>query len=325
MEKSNPRINPYVSVIIPAYNEEGNIEELCRQFDEMGQGVDFSFEVIIIDDGSTDNTGRILKDMISRHSFVKVCDHHRNCGLTSALQTGFAAARGDVFVFYPADLQYKPEDIPRMIEKIDEGNDLVTGWKQGSYNKKLISKIYNTLSRKIFGLKVHDLNSVKAFRREVIENMFLRRDWHRYLVALAVEQGYRVDEVKVSVYPRHSGRSKFSGVGRIPIGFLDMLAVKSQLTLLRKPLLFFGGIGLALIGTGIVIGLVSIYLRFVMDIGLRPLLYLVILLMVMGMSFFILGFLAEALAALKEEMSAIRYFLQYKGVKETDSQEEKSR
>lgn len=306
MEKLTDKNSPRVSILIPAYDEEGNIEELCRQCEEMKSEARFTFEVVIIDDGSTDRTPEILKKMISRHDFVRVFTHNRNLGLTNALRTGFAGARGDIFVFYPADLQYKPEDIPKMIAKIDEGNDMVTGWKQGDYSKSFVSSIYNAISRRIFGLKVHDLNSVKAFRREVIENMFLRRDWHRYLIALAVEQGYRVDEVKVPLYPRHSGQSKFSGIWRIFVGVLDMLAVKSQLTLLRKPLLFFGIIGTGLIGSGIIVGLIALYLRFIMDIGLRPLLYLVILLMILGMSFFILGLLAEALTAIKEELGGVR-------------------
>lgn len=297
---------PRVSIIIPAYNEEGNVEELCRQLDEMKSSSDFSFEAVLIDDGSTDDTPGILRRLSTRYNFLQVFTHSHNRGLTAALQTGFSNAHGDIFVFYPADLQYKPEDIPAMIAKIDEGNDLVTGWKQGEYSKRFVSNIYNGVSRRIFGLKVHDLNSVKAFRREVIEDMFLRRDWHRYLVALAVEQGYRVDEVKIPVYPRLSGESKFSGVWRIFVGVLDLLAVKSQLSLLRKPLLFFGIIGTLLIGSGILVGLVALYLRFAMDIGLRPLLYLVILLTGLGMSFFILGFLAEALTAIKEELGGVR-------------------
>lgn len=298
--------NPYVSIIIPAYNEEGNIEELCRQFVQMGEKSKFSFEVVIIDDGSNDTTPQVLNQMSKAHSFLRTASHGNNRGLTQALQTGFSMARGEIFVFYPADLQYRPENIPEMIAKIDEGNDLVTGWKQGKYSKRFVSRVYNTLSRKLFGLKVHDLNSVKAFRRNIVEDIFMRKDWHRYLVALAVEQGYRVDEVKIPLYDRYSGSSKFSGLKRIPIGILDMLAVKSQLTLLRKPLLFFGFIGGILIGFGILAGLGAIYLRFVHDIGLRPLLYLVILLMVLGALSFILGFLAEGLAAIKEELSGVR-------------------
>jgi glycosyltransferase involved in cell wall biosynthesis len=232
--------------------------------------------------------------------------HNRNLGLTEALQTGFAAARGDIFVFYPADLQYLPEDIPKMIARIDEGYDLVTGWKQGKYAKRIVSTIYNYLSRRIFGLDIHDQNSVKAFRRDIIDQVFLRKEWHRYLVALAAEHGYKISEVKMPLYPRHSGQSKFTGFWRIPIGFLDLLAVKSQLTLLRKPLLFFGFPGLALMGAGLIIGGIALYLRFVEHTGFRPLLYLVILLMVTGVLFFFLGFLAEALTAIREEFSGLR-------------------
>ena len=298
-------IDPRVSVVIPAYNEEGNLDELCRQFAEMEKTAPFSFEVIIVDDGSVDRTGERLADLSGRHPFLRALTHHRNRGLTQALQTGFAEARGEIFVFYPADLQYRPEDIPSLVAGIDAGNDLVTGWKQGDYSKKFVSTIYNTLSRRLFNLTVHDLNSVKAFRREVVENIYLRRDWHRYLVALAVEQGYRVDEVKIPLYPRHSGASKYSGFWRIPVGLLDLLAVKSQLTLLRKPLLFFGIPGLVLLVLGTLTGLVAIYLRIVDNFGFRPLLYLVILLMVMGVSFFILGFVSEGLAAIREELSDV--------------------
>ncbi len=320
MELSHPENEPRVSVVVPAFNEEGNVEELCRQFDEMRIAAEFSFEVIIVDDGSTDRTPELLDRMNRTYRFLRVFTHGTNRGLTEALQTGFSRARGDIFIFYPADLQYKPEDIPAMIAKIDEGNDLVTGWKQGEYSKKFVSAIYNKLSRRLFGLKVHDLNSVKAFRREVVENMFLRRDWHRYMVALAVEQGYRVDEVKMALYPRHSGDSKFSGVWRIPVGVLDMLAVKSQLTLLRKPLLFFGFLGSMLVVLGLGVGIVAIYLRFIEHMGFRPLLYLVILLTVLGLLFFILGFLAEGLAAIREELAAVRA-----AVKRLDSDREGKR
>ncbi|MCK5124932.1 MAG: glycosyltransferase [candidate division Zixibacteria bacterium] len=313
--------NPRISVIVPAYNEEGNVDELCRQFKEMGDNVSFSFEVIIIDDGSTDSTAVKLNALVDNYSFLQIVSHGNNRGLTEALQTGFDMALGDIFVFYPADLQYKPEDIPAMISKIDEGNDLVTGWKQGKYSKRFVSKVYNTLSRRLFNLKVHDLNSVKAFRRQVVEDIFLRKDWHRYLVALAVEQGYRVDEVKMPLYERYSGSSKFSGLARIPVGILDMLAVKSQLTLLRKPLLFFGIIGGFLIGSGILVGIVAMYLRFIMDIGLRPLLYLVILLMILGGLSFILGFLAEGLASIKEELSGVRHSIRRLELRQRDDKD----
>jgi len=304
MEPSSQQTEPRVSIIVPAFNEEGNLEELGRQFNEMP--AQFTYEVVIVDDGSSDKTPAILRAMAEKYSFLQVYTHGTNRGLTAALQTGFNNARGDIYVFYPADLQYKPEDIPAMIAKIDEGNDLVTGWKQGEYSKRFVSTIYNRLSRRLFSVKVHDLNSVKAFRREVIENMFLRRDWHRYMVVLAVEQGYRVDEVKIPLYPRYTGDSKFSGFWRIPVGVLDMLAVKSQLTLLHKPLLFFGFLGSLMVLLGVLVGLAAIYFRVVMDVGFRPLLYLVILLIVLGLLFFMLGFLAEGLAAIREELGGVR-------------------
>jgi len=166
--------------------------------------------------------------------------------------------------------------------------------------------VYNWVSRRIFNLKVHDLNSVKAFRREVVENIFLRRDWHRYLVVLAADEGYRVEEVKIPLYDRQWGKSKFGGIGRVMVGLLDMLAVKFQMTFLRKPLIFFGLVGSLCFLAGLLVGLVAIYLRFVVGEGYRPLLYLVILLMGVGMGLFMMGFVAEGLTALREEISDMR-------------------
>lgn len=231
----------FVSVVVPAMNEEGNIEELCRLFAAMFQTAQFDGELVLINDGSTDGTLRVIKEQSARYDFITVCSHSRNRGLTAALQTGFAAARGNVYVFYPADLQFLPEDIPAMIASVKDGADVVVGWKQGKYKKSFVSSIYNALSRWIFNVKVHDLNSVKAFRAEVIERLFLRRDWHRYLVVMAHEAGYVIDEVKVTLHDRAWGDSKFTSFWRIPIGILDMLAVKFQIGFMRKPLILFGG------------------------------------------------------------------------------------
>jgi glycosyltransferase involved in cell wall biosynthesis len=311
---SSPRIsalqekevyNFKVSTIVPALNEEGNIDEFCRLYAEMLKTAPFEAELILIDDGSTDSTLERISENARRYDFIRFASHQRNRGLTEALQTGFSIASGDVFVFYPADLQYLPEDIPALVRPIARGADISTGWKQGKYNKRFVSTVYNWLSRRIFNLKVHDLNSVKAFRREVIEQIFLRRDWHRYLVVLAAEEGYRVEEEKIPLYERKWGRSKFS-IWRIPIGFLDMLAVKFQITFLRKPLLFFGVSGLILFMLGVLVGLWAVYMRFVIGHGDRAYLYLVILLMVLGMSLFMMGFLSEGLAAIREEISDLR-------------------
>ncbi|UCD16733.1 MAG: glycosyltransferase family 2 protein [Candidatus Zixiibacteriota bacterium] len=294
-----------ISVIVPAYNEEGNISEFCRQFGELVEKSPLRFELVLIDDGSDDGTyGKIIKAAES-YPFIKYARHPYNLGLTEALQTGFSLASGELYVFYPADLQYRPEDIPALVKPLFEGADVSTGWKQGKYKRRIVSGIYNFLSRKIFGLKVHDLNSVKAFKADVVKDMFLRRDWHRYLVVMAADKGHRIAEVRMPLYERKWGKSKFS-IWRIPVGVLDMLAVKAQLSFLKKPLLFFGLIGSFFIVIGILVGLYAIYLRFIVGEGQRPLLYLVLLLSGLGMGFFILGFLAESLAALREEMGAVR-------------------
>jgi glycosyltransferase involved in cell wall biosynthesis len=295
-----------VSTIVPALNEEGNIDELCDLYAEMLKSAPFDGELVFVDDGSVDSTLDKIKANAAKYDFVRFAVHHRNRGLTEALQTGFAAASGEVFVFYPADLQYLPEDIPALIVPIAAGADICTGWKQGKYAKRFVSTVYNRFSRMIFGLKVHDLNSVKAFRREVIDNVFLRKDWHRYLVPLAANEGYRVEEAKVTLYDRKWGESKFSSLWRIPIGVLDMLAVKFQITFLRKPLLFFGGLGAVSIMLGVLVGLYAIYLRYWLESGNRTLLYLVMLLIGVGMSLFLMGFISEGLTALKEEMTDLR-------------------
>ncbi|MFZ5981698.1 MAG: glycosyltransferase family 2 protein [Candidatus Zixiibacteriota bacterium] len=301
----NQRYNFVVSTIVPALNEEGNIDKFCRLYSEMVAKAPFKSELVFVDDGSTDGTLRKIKENAARYDFIRFATHQRRRGLTEALYTGFGVSRGEVYVFYPADLQYLPENIPAMIEHIADGADICTGWKQGKYNKRFVSSIYNWFSRKIFNLKVHDLNSVKAFRREVVEKIFLRRDWHRYLVVLAANEGFRVEEEKVPLYPRQWGATKFS-IWRIPVGVLDMLAVKFQITFLRKPLLFFGVSGLMVFFLGILVGFYAIYMRYVLEQGNRALLYLVILLVGLGMGLFIMGFVAEALTAVKEEISDLR-------------------
>ena len=298
----NQKYDFLVSTIIPAYNEEGNIEELCAQYDRMLKSAPFESELFFIDDGSTDGTLKKIKECADKYSFVRYATHQRNRGLTEALQTGFENAEGDVFVFYPADLQYLPEDIPALVKPIAEGADLSTGWKQGKYNKRFVSSVYNWISRKIFNLKVHDLNSVKAFRREVVEQIFLRKDWHRYLVVLATTEGYKVEEVKIPLYERNWGQSKFS-IWRIPIGVLDMVAVKFQITFLKKPLLFFGLVGSISIFLSILVGLWAIYLKYWLGETQLPLLYLVVLLAGVGFALFMMGFMAEGQTSIKEELS----------------------
>ncbi len=263
-------------------------------------------EVVLVDDGSTDGTLAEAEACQDRYEFLKVVSHKIRRGITDALLTGSGHSQGEIFVFWPADLQYLPEDIPPMIEKMNQGYDIVTGWKQGHYGlKSFVSFFYNLLSRVLFGTSVHDLNSVKAFRRDVLKDMTLRKDWHRYMVVMASEKGYRIGEIRVKLYPRKHGKSKF-GFWRIPIGILDLFSVKFQLSFLKKPMLLFGSLGLVLVLAGVLVGGLTLYLRLIRHEGFRPLLYLVILLVLSGISFFALGFLAEAIVSLKEELRDIK-------------------
>ncbi|MGB2696983.1 MAG: glycosyltransferase family 2 protein [Candidatus Zixiibacteriota bacterium] len=294
---------PKVSIIVPAHNEEENIPLLLEKFSEMFNDSNLSGEVILVDDGSTDKTFLLAQEYQKKYPFLKVLSHRTNRGITDALVTGFKNSSGKIFVFWPADLQYLPSDIPKLIDKIEQGFDVICGWKEGNYGiKRFVSFIYNTLSRWIFGIKVHDLNSVKAFRRKIVEEIpILRKDWHRYMVVMAKEKGFKIDEVRIKLYPRKYGRSKF-GFWRIPIGFLDLLSVKFQLSFMKKPMLLFGSSGIILLLLGILAGLIALYLRIFLNQGYRPLLYLVLLCMLLGFSSFALGFLAEAITGLRDEI-----------------------
>jgi len=293
-----------VSVVVPAKDEVLNLPLLFEKFAGLMDSGKLRGEVILVDDGSTDDTYHVARAGSAQYSWLRVKRHAINLGLTAALKTGFDAARNDILVFWPADLQYLPEDIPALVAKFQEGYDVVTGWKQGRYGlKRFVSMVYNWTSRLLFGVKVHDLNSVKAFRREVIESIPWRKDWHRYMVVFAAESGFRIGEVRVKLYPRHKGKTKFS-VWRIPVGVLDLLAVKFQMSFLRKPLLFFGTWGMVLIVLGLLVGGVSLYLRFVLEEGYRPLLYLVLLGETVGVMLFAIGFLAEAIVDLGDRMQS---------------------
>jgi glycosyltransferase involved in cell wall biosynthesis len=300
---TSKRIN--VSVIIPAYNEEENIRPLAEMFDNVIRREGKDWEVVLVNDGSTDKTLNRCKEMSARYRWMRTVSYSKNRGLTAALNAGFEASRGSILVFYPADLQYHAQDIPAMLAKIRQGADLVAGWKQGKYSKRLVSYIYNRLCRFLFNLKIHDMNSVKAFKRDVVKGMSFRKDWHRYMVVMAAENGFEIDEVKVKLYPRKHGKSKF-GLGRILGGVLDLFSVKFQITFLRKPLRFFGTWGIITGGLGFILGLIALYLRFFTAYGSRTLLFPTILLVLAGLLLFAIGFLAEVLIGLKDEIESLK-------------------
>jgi glycosyltransferase involved in cell wall biosynthesis len=294
-----------VSVLVPAKDEALNLPEFVRQCAEALGGCGFSFEVIVVDDGSRDDTRAVLETLLRQYPFLRVVAHRRQQGIAEALRSGGDVARGDVFVFYPADLQFSPGDIPALVRPILDGRaDIVTGTKQGKYEKQFVSSIYNGLCRWLFGVRVRDLNSVKAWRREVMASVPLRPDWHRYMVVIAAADGYRLTSHPVPLYPRHAGVSKFNW-RRIPVGVLDLVSVWFQLRFGRKPMLFFGLAGAALFFIGFLAGIAALVLRFGYGIGLRPLLNLVETMVISGIVLFGFGFVGELIAGLREETRAI--------------------
>jgi glycosyltransferase involved in cell wall biosynthesis len=294
-----------VSVLVPAKDEAANLPEFVRLCAEALGPAGFSFEVVVVNDGSRDDSARVLQDLQRGHPFLRVVTHRRQRGIADALRSAGDVARGDVLVFYPADLQYLPEDIPRLVAPILAGRaDIVTGTKQGKYEKAFVSSVYNTLCRWLFGVRVTDLNSVKAYRREVMDGMSLRPDWHRYMVVIAAADGYRLDSLPVPLYPRRAGESKFNW-RRIPIGIFDLLSVWFQLRFGRKPMLFFGIGGVTLFLIGLLAGIVALVLRFGFGFGFRPLLNLVETMVISGIALFGFGLLGEMVAGLQEETRAV--------------------
>ena len=297
---------PDISILVPAKDEAENLPLFMEQASAAFASAPQRYEIIVIDDGSVDDSWNVLQQLASQYPFLRPVRHGVRRGIADALRTGYLHSRGGILVFYPADLQYKPEDIPRLVAPIiaDE-SDIVAGYKDGKYEKAFVSGIYNKLSRSLFRVTVRDLNSVKAYRREVMDALPNRPDWHRYMVVMAAAQGFKVSEVRVPLYPRNAGQSKF-GIGRIPVGLLDMLAVWFELRFARKPLLLFGMMGAGLFIVGLIVGIIAILWRVIGGVGFRPLINLVETCLTVGSVFFATGLIGELIAAQRAELSQLR-------------------
>jgi glycosyltransferase involved in cell wall biosynthesis len=297
------------AVLIPAFNEVENVPALFRELAESFARHGLEGEVVLVDDGSTDGTYEAALRESAGMPRVKVLRHRRNRGKTEAMVTGAMAADASYLVLFDADLQHSPDEIPRFLAKLGEGWDIVTGRKVGRYEKKAVSGMYNRLSQRLFEVPVRDLNSMKAFRTEILREIPLRHDWHRFFVVLAHAEGYSVSEIDIELFPRRAGEAKYSGRGRVLVGVGDLVVVWFYLKFSEKPMQFFGGTGLVLIALGLLVGLVTVVLRvgeWMPPFGFRPLLTLVALLETIGFLLFGFGFIGELIATLRAEVEGLR-------------------
>ena len=294
-----------ISVVVPVYNEAPSlpqlVEELSAALDDLGE----EWEVVVVDDGSTDDTFTTLTRLNAEHPSVRAVRLRRNSGKAAALDVGFAEAEGDVVVTIDGDGQDDPAEMRQLLAKLDEGYDLVAGWKttrRDPLMRRLVSRIFNAVTGRVSGVRLHDMNcGLKAMRAEVVADIRLYGELHRFLPVLAHYRGFRVTEVPVNHRPRRHGRSRY-GLERYVRGFLDLVTVTFMGRYRYRPLHLFGGVGLLLgaIGT-VTLAYLTVLKLSGEAIGHRPLLTLGVLLVVVGIQFLSLGLLSELITSHHEE------------------------
>jgi glycosyltransferase involved in cell wall biosynthesis len=299
-----------ISVVIPVHDEERSVELLYDELRAVLEPLGSEWEAIFVDDGSTDGTFAALTRLHSRNENVRVVRLRRNFGKAAALVAGFDQVEGDTVVTIDGDLQDDPAEIPRLLAKLDEGFDLVSGWKthrRDPLRRRIPSRIFNSVTSRFSGVRLHDMNcGLKAYRAEVVNGLRLYGELHRFIPVLAHYRGFRIAELPVNHRPREHGRSRY-GLERYLRGFLDLLTVSFMGRYRHRPLHLFGGLGLSLtaIGVGILIYL-SVDKALGQAIGGRPLLTLGVLLVVVGMQFFSLGLISEMITSHHEERAQER-------------------
>jgi len=285
-----------ISFVVPVLNESQSIEQLYEEI--ITQVKDYKYELIFVDDGSTDRSFGILHKLAENDPFVKVVKLRRNFGKAAALQTGFTHASGDIVFTMDSDLQDNPREISTFLEKLKEGYDLVSGWKKkrrDPFGKRVASRFFNFITSLFFKIKLHDFNcGFKAYRLQVVKELDIYGELHRYIPVLAAAKGFRVTEIEVEHRLRPYGKSKY-GKERFFRGFFDLLTVKLITNYIRSPLYLFGGLGFFLTIAGVLIGLYLSYLKVFggMPLYNRPLLFMSILLIMVGLQFFSIGLIGE--------------------------------
>ena len=291
--------SPRLSVIVPIFNEEETLPSLYRHVSDVLASRRIEYELIFVDDGSHDGSFALLKAICGNDPNVSVIRLRRNFGQTAALAAGFDQARGEIIVTIDGDLQNDPTDIPRLVDKLNEGYDIVSGWRKNRKDplitKSLPSKLSNKLASWLTGVNLHDFGcTLKAYRREVVQGIQLYGELHRYIPAVASSMGVRVAEIEVAHHPRSRGKSKY-GVTRLVRGLLDLVTLKLLLTYMQRPMQMFGGLGVLAMGTAVLGGIATLAMKAFMGTNTtgNPLLYVTIVLFLASIQFISLGFIGE--------------------------------
>ena len=289
-----------LSIVLPVYNEESNLSILYREIKEVLDKLNKKYEIIFVDDGSRDRSFLVLKHIKEKDSKVKVIKFRKHFGQTAAMDAGIRNSKGDLIITMDSDLQNDPRDIPRLIEKINQGYDIVSGWRynrKDSFSKKFMSRGANVLRKIILNDRIHDSGcTLKAYKKECFEDLRLYGETHRFIPALLKLKGFRVTEIKVNHRERKFGRTKY-GIKRTMNGFLDMILISFWMRYSTKPIHLFGGLGMLSILIGIMFGFYLTYIKLICGeaIANRPLLILAVLLVLIGFIMLIFGLLADIL------------------------------
>ncbi len=296
-----------VSIVIPVFNEAENVAPLHREIAAAVKDRAEEYEIIFIDDGSSDGSLAELKKLRAGDPRVKIVQFRKNFGQSAAISAGFELCRGEVVIAMDADLQNDPADIPRLVDKVEEGFDIVNGWRRDRHDKWLTRKVPSYFGNKLIswitGTRLHDYGcTLRGFNREVVKNLKLYGEMHRYIPAIASRMGIRSTEIPVNHRARKFGRSKY-GLGRTFRVVIDLISLKFLLAYSHRPLQIFGGVGLLMIVTGLGCGSYLTYAKFVLNQGIagRPLLFFTLLMIFLGFQAISLGLLAEMLSRIYHE------------------------
>jgi len=314
IRKNDPE-HPQVSIVVPFYNEEGNVEEMHRRLKAVLEQTGRTYEIIYVDDGSRDRTYEMLRAIYQRDPAVRVIKLRRNFGQTAGLQAGFDHVRGDVIISMDGDLQHAPEEIPQFLAKIDKGYDIVSGWrvdrKDNALFRKFPSKVANRMMGRLVKVKIHDFGTTyKAYRREVISSIRLFGELHRFIPALISREGFKITEIPISNINRLKGKSNY-GISRVKRVFFDLITVKFMVSFIDRPLQIFGLLGMVFGSAGFLIAAVITvgfyFLSWNIKENMGNLIFSVFL-MILGIFFIMIGLLAEVVSRIYFQTHRIRIY-----------------